>query len=135
MITAAARKRFRYADDTAQKRDIGRFNCLDCSDDTLVGGECYMLRDEVLLSANPQRQGMLCIGCVEKRLGRRLTPEDFQGAPLDHHLINGPALSTRLMSRIGGPTNQLMRIHREYGLIYFDHKAPAVSAPSIFPAL
>ena len=98
-----------------------RFACLDCAQDVLTAGECYMLRDPVWLKANPQRRGALCIGCVEARLGRTLTAEDFQGTPLDHHLINGPALSRRLMARIGGPTNQLMRIHREYGLIYFDH--------------
>jgi hypothetical protein len=126
MITATVRRRFRNADGMAQKRDDGRFICLDCHDDVLGAGEYYLLRDEVWLKANPQRQGMLCIGCVEKRLGRRLTPEDFQGAPLDHHLINGPALSKRLMTRIGGPQNQLMRIHRELGLIYFDHRTEEV---------
>lgn len=36
-----------------------------------------MLRDEVWLSANPQGSGMLCIRCLEARLGRSLKPEDF----------------------------------------------------------
>jgi hypothetical protein len=111
-MTTATRHHFRHHDG---KCDAGRFICLDCQNDVLRGGEYYLLRDEVWLEANPQRRGMLCIGCVEKRLGRRMTPSDFQGAPLDHHLINGPALSKRLMTRIGGPQNQLMRIHRELG--------------------
>jgi hypothetical protein len=105
-----------------------RFACLDCTLNTLSGGECFTLHDAVWLKANPRRKGALCIACVEARLGRRLTPGDFQGTPLDHHLINGPALSQRLMSRIGGPANQLMRIHRELGLIYFDHPKMEVHA-------
>jgi hypothetical protein len=122
-MTTATRHRFRH---NHGKGDAGRFVCLDCHDDVLKAGEYYLLRDEVWVAANPQRLGMLCIGCVEKRLGRRLTPQDFQGEPLDHHLINGPALSKRLMTRIGGPQNQLMRIHRELGLIYFDHRMEEV---------
>jgi hypothetical protein len=103
-----------------------RFACIDCTLNTLSGGECFTLHDAVWLKANPHGKGRLCIGCVEARLGRLLTPEDFQGTPLDWHLTNGPALSMRLMARIGGPQNLLMRIHREYGLIYFDH--PPLSA-------
>ena len=98
-----------------------RFLCLDCNENILSIGEYYALRDEVLLQANPTRQGKLCIGCLEARLGRCLTPVDFKGTPLTHHLLNGTALSLRLMSRIGGPQDKLMRIHRELGLIYFDH--------------
>ena len=111
--------RRRYARPKVDWRQ--RFACLDCTHDTLSGGECFTLRDEIWLKANPQRKGALCVGCVEARLGRLLTPEDFQGTPLDWHLTNGPALSTRLMARIGGPQNLLMRIHRDLGLIYFDH--------------
>jgi hypothetical protein len=96
-MTIATRHRYRHNDG---KRDAGRFICLDCQNDVLRAGEYYMLRDLVWLAANPRRQGMLCIGCVEKRLGRRLAPEDFQGAPLDHHLINGLALSKRLMREL-----------------------------------
>ena len=33
--------------------------------------------------ANPDYDGMLCVGCLEARLGRRLTPSDFTGVPLN----------------------------------------------------
>jgi hypothetical protein len=45
---------------------------------------------------------MLCIGCLEKRIGRLLTPDDFpKHIPLNEMIIEGslPA-SYRLLSRI-----------------------------------
>jgi hypothetical protein len=62
--------------------------------------EYYILRDEVWLSANPKREGMLCIGCVETRIGRRLTPEDFTDVPINRD-DKGWQKSKRLLSRLG----------------------------------
>jgi hypothetical protein len=123
MTSLASMKRQRQRTRARQRdeRYAGRYMCLDCRQDILLAGEFFGLRDEVWLKANPRDDGMMCIGCIEARLGRQLTPEDFEGTPLDWHVANGPALSTRLMSRIGGPQNLLMRIHRKYGLVYFDH--------------
>ena len=59
-----------------------RFYCLDCGFDTYYG-EYYMLADKLWLQANPKIDGMLCIGCVEKRLGRKLKKEDFINCPLN----------------------------------------------------
>ena len=42
--------------------------------------------------------GCLCIGCLEKRLGRRLTPKDFQR---DHPFNSFPG-TERLLSRRDG---------------------------------
>jgi hypothetical protein len=58
--------------------------CLDCDVDTLEIGHFYMLRDDVWLEANPTVDGMLCIDCLETRLGRRLAPTDFSDAPCNH---------------------------------------------------
>jgi hypothetical protein len=41
---------------------------------------------------------MLCIGCLEKRLERRLEPSDFLGIPMNHM----PNRSARLRSRVLG---------------------------------
>jgi hypothetical protein len=39
----------------------------------------------------------LCIGCLEARIGRRLGPGDFTGAPVnDPHPWNTPRLAARL---------------------------------------
>jgi hypothetical protein len=42
--------------------------------------------------------GMLCIGCLERRLGRQLTPDDFMAAP-----INDDPMASRLRDRLGLP--------------------------------
>lgn len=57
-----------------------------------------MVTDQVWRSANPQGRGMLCIGCLESRLRRLLTRDDFTDAPLNSmNLITG---STRLKDRL-----------------------------------
>lgn len=77
------------------------WHCLDCGASTAEDGlnEYYMVQAAVWHAANPGRKGMLCIGCLEARLGRRLTPEDFTSAPINSikewH-------SERLRSRIEG---------------------------------
>lgn len=55
------------------------FECLDCEVNTLDIGEYYMVNDHVwkTLASLRQDDGMLCIGCLEKRIGRTLTNEDF----------------------------------------------------------
>jgi hypothetical protein len=58
-----------------------------------------MVHNELWLKANPQINGKLCIGCLENRIGRRLTQADFTDAP-----INQPSRcnSKRLASRLAG---------------------------------
>jgi len=74
--------------------------CLDCAVDTIEVGEYYMLHDPVWLEANPDDDGLLCIGCVETRLGRRLQSGDFNDAPIN--AIVGAIGSARVRSRILG---------------------------------
>lgn len=72
--------------------------CLDCKEDTGKMREHYFVKTEVWMQAFHSIRGMLCIGCLEKRLGRILGPEDFT----DAH-INNPRLyqmSDRLRSRL-----------------------------------
>ena len=82
-----------------------RFQCLDCHVDTGKIGEHYMLKDEVWDSVVNSRKGMICIGCIEKRLGRQLHKKDFN----DSH-INRPAsgkyFSQRLTNRLQGLLQQ-----------------------------
>jgi hypothetical protein len=79
-------------------RALGDPRCLDCNRDTIELGEFYMLHHAVWLQANPGNVGMLCIGCLETRLGRRLEPRDF--APCE---INRSPRSQPLRSRVLGP--------------------------------
>lgn len=83
--------------------DHPEFMCVDCKFDTWQD-EYYMVTNEVwyVLAQMPQK-GMLCIGCLEKRIGRQLTSKDFTGAP-----INTGAFfpqSKRLQERLRAPRN------------------------------
>jgi hypothetical protein len=52
--------------------------CDDCGWDTMASKQCweyYFVYKEIWLEAGGAR--ILCIGCLEKRLGRELCPEDF----------------------------------------------------------
>ena len=85
--------------------------CKDCGVETLpVDGrraEWYMVKPDVWADAG-MTTGFLCIGCLETRLGRQLTREDFTDCP-----VNNPSLADtpryafsyrtpRLVSRLTG---------------------------------
>jgi hypothetical protein len=67
--------------------------CIDCGADTT--DEQYMVKDDVWLIG--ERDGELCIACLERRIDRQLTPTDF-----DNCLLNWMApKSDRLRNRLG----------------------------------
>jgi hypothetical protein len=57
-----------------------------------------MVHDEVWETANPKRKGMLCVGCLELRLNRLLTKDDFTDAPVNSIWLQ--VGSTRLKNRL-----------------------------------
>ncbi|WP_157083916.1 hypothetical protein [Millisia brevis] len=57
--------------------EVTDWRCLDCRTNMLEIDEYFMVHDDLWLSVVPDRVGHLCIGCLEGRLGRRLTPSDF----------------------------------------------------------
>jgi hypothetical protein len=64
------------------------FRCVDCAVHTGDIGEYYMLEDIVWAASGMDAQegaGMLCIGCLETRLKRKLTPSDFKDCLLNDH--------------------------------------------------
>lgn len=86
-----------------------RFFCLDCGLDTSMRGACeyYTLLSHVWADTGLGRDdGMLCIGCVETRLGRELTPDDFSDCPLNFE----PRSSDRLKSRRGNDDLRALRV-------------------------
>ena len=74
--------------------------CLDCGVDTGKIGEHYMLKDEVWNKVMTTSVGMLCIGCIEVRLGKLLIPADFTDSHVNR-LKPGECKSQRLMIRLG----------------------------------
>lgn len=76
------------------------YDCADCGVNTLEIEEYYVIKDNLwkeILEKDPQlseedrrKQGistMLCIGCVEDRLGRKLNQDDFKEIRINQ--ING----------------------------------------------
>jgi len=67
--------------------------CSDCGLGTNTAGEWYMVHKHVWEQAWAGRrkswhgkipgQEILCIGCLEERLGRSLTRQDFTDAPIN----------------------------------------------------
>lgn len=58
--------------------------CIDCKVNTLLIGEYYMVHSYVWSKANLDTyDGMLCISCLEKRLNRTLTFQDFPDLPIN----------------------------------------------------
>jgi hypothetical protein len=62
--------------------DMAAFACQDCPADTL-DGDYYMVHNELWSAAHPNLYGMLCLPCLERRVGRRLTLSDFTGAAIN----------------------------------------------------
>lgn len=69
--------------------------CHDCGVGTVYIHEFYGVLDDVWAEATTARVRFLCIGCLERRLGRILSPVDFK----DVHR-NGD-YSERLAARLG----------------------------------
>jgi hypothetical protein len=54
------------------------FHCVDCDKDTDKSGEYYMVRDEVWAASKIEPHGgMLCLRCLERRIGREIDGADF----------------------------------------------------------
>jgi hypothetical protein len=82
--------------------ELAKANCTDCRWCTPLLGEYYMVHDHVWKAAGMEPEGgCLCIGCLEERLGRMLTPDDFKDC-----LLNDPdkpqGASSRLRKRLTG---------------------------------
>ena len=115
-----------FSDDDFNKAGVPEsWNCIDCGMNTGPGiptrtklkaastvidnvgsatasfddaSEIYHVRNPVWRKAgNPD--GCLCIGCLERRIGRRLTPKDFPS----EHSLNRTAGTPRLLERRWAP--------------------------------
>lgn len=80
-------------------RQRQRFICEDCGNDTGKMKEFYFLKTELWLTVMQSINGMLCIGCLEGRLGRTLCATDFTDASINS-LRHGSGKSDRLVDRL-----------------------------------
>lgn len=74
--------------------------CLDCGIDTSKAHELYMLVDGTWKLTGLGPVGMLCVTCVEVRIGRMLTPSDFNDSYLND--FRTTAKSAKLSDRMRG---------------------------------
>lgn len=80
-------------------RRRSRFLCEGCGNDTGKLKEFYFVHTDLWLRAMPTVNGMLCIGCLEDRLGRKLLAADFTDASINS-LRHGSGKSERLVARL-----------------------------------
>lgn len=73
-------------------------DCDDCGKSTLEEG--YMLHENIWNSV-ADRNTNLCVDCVEKRLGRQLTPYDFQPIGYNFWKAMRKFKSPKLIDRLG----------------------------------
>jgi hypothetical protein len=72
---------------------------MDCDVDTYVNQQYYMLKDRLWSRIHPPIDGMLCLPCAEKRLGRSLTRKDFKNVAVNAGQARVcPELAVRLAS-------------------------------------
>ena len=76
--------------------------CADCKVNCLKIKEYYMVTNSCWKRAGMQPlSGMLCIGCLEKRLSKKLTARNFIDCPLNWRSVCLPnQVSSRLLSRM-----------------------------------
>ena len=95
---------FSFFEGMATSRRI--FLCMDCKVDTGKIGEFYMLRNETWNLIHNSNRGMLCVGCLEKRLGRQLEKSDFNDSFVNR-TAPGRFFSVRLANRLQLGTSKL----------------------------
>ena len=86
-------------------------HCMDCGVDVFEIHEYYMIHNELWDKINPDVIGLLCIGCVEKRLGRKLKPDDFPVYEINsyHTLTQSNRLKSRIIGKRVKPWGKLER--------------------------
>lgn len=75
--------------------------CACCGVSTSKIGEHFFLRSEIWYRVHPSERGFLCVGCVETKLGRLLTKQDFTDCTINKPQ-RGVHMSLRLVQRLQG---------------------------------
>lgn len=89
---------------TYETEMMNAFLCLDCRVHTGEINEYFMVHDDLWFSVNPDGEGMLCLGCLEARLGRPLAAADFTDAPVNRQSF--ARQSERLRTALGLDSDQ-----------------------------
>lgn len=87
----------RLTDAEMEARGYSVWLCMDCGKDTNKSEEYYMLWHKVWRRIHYKINGMLCLNCAERRLGRPLNSGDFTKAPVN---IKQAAICVELAARL-----------------------------------
>lgn len=85
--------------DTAPCKSEGWGTCPDDCDHT-GAWEWYIVHDEVWAEADAEELDVLCVGCLEGRLGRPLTAADFPAIPVNEPSRNDTARLAAARTRV-----------------------------------
>lgn len=90
--------------------------CVDCGQHTDLLNEYYHVHNEVWAEARTdEAESMLCIGCLETRIGRQLTPADFSDAPINYPGFQ-KRISDRQADRLGHGTHSRWKTHPSFAI-------------------
>jgi hypothetical protein len=97
---------------TLSRKELARYRCNDCGVNVVTAGDFYMLQPKI----SEDQLGLgwddnLCIGCLEQRLGRKVTPLDMCGLPQYPWM---KPMSIRLAHRLFGHLITKRRPYRLY---------------------
>lgn len=78
--------------------NFDNFDCIDCKVNTLKICEYYMVKNHVWYHTGlGPCDGMLCISCLENRIGRTLLSSDFVDLPINTtKMLRSPRLISRI---------------------------------------
>jgi hypothetical protein len=81
--------------------DWNSFNCVDCGLNTIAIHEYYVVNDDLWFSSGMETDsGMLCLICLEHRIGRKLNHNDFMKLPLNDITYRGNKFSNVFIDRL-----------------------------------
>jgi uncharacterized protein DUF2695 len=82
-------------------------DCVDCGAD--FDEFNYRVKDAVWAAGGLKPDGgLLCIGCLERRLGRQLNRDDFGPRYIPPKSLQSPLLSLRLRDRLSRPSEAML---------------------------
>lgn len=71
--------------ETLQTNPRPKDLCKDCGKNTRIDDKDYYMINDVLWKIYGVGEGMLCMDCMEKRIGRKLIAMDLTMCPLNTH--------------------------------------------------
>lgn len=102
-----AKRRYR------ERKALAGVLCMDCGTCTFCNGDYYMVTADLWNSACSNPRGMLCVRCLENRLGRLLNRSDFIEAPINAMAVESGSDALRAALHRSNHDPSMPYIHAE----------------------